>query len=125
MLAKIVYSLIVMLFACKEGFCEPISALMAIGAALSSTGAALGPAGVLAAGGLAMSATSMLSSPDKPKDPTAPVVPSQEDAAEKALSKQTSARQAMLLSGGDTMLTGPSGAPLLGVNLKTSNLLGA
>ena len=126
MLGKIIYlTLWGMILSIRNGFCDPVTDIvMAIGASLAGAGATLGPAGVLAAGGLGLSAASMLNSPGKVNQPGQPAAPDPNAAAETALTEQTIARQALLLSGGQTTLTGPGGAPLLGPDLGSKSLIG-
>lgn len=63
--------------------------------------------------------------PDAPKPPTdlAPE-PSEQDAAAKAKEAQTKRRRTLLASGGQTQLTGPTGAPVLASQRRTPTLLG-
>ena len=128
MFAKIAYLTIWgIVLSVRNGFCDPITDIvMGIAAAASGAGAALGPAGVLAAGGLGLSAISMLnaSGATKVNQPGQPAAPDPNAAAETALTEQTKARQALLLSGGQTTLTGPGGAPLLGPDLGSKSLIG-
>jgi hypothetical protein len=59
-----------------------------------------------------------------PNKPNAPAVPSMDTAAETANKEQTDARRALLLSGGETSLTGPGGSPILGGMTSSKTLLG-
>jgi hypothetical protein len=84
------------------------------------------PGGLLSGGG-ASGAADFSGGKDttkKPKDPNAPAVPSMDTAAETANKEQTDARRALLLSGGETSLTGPGGAPILGGMTSSKTLLG-
>ncbi len=98
----------------------------AIGAGLSGVGATLGPAGVLAAGGIGLETFSMLNAPEanKIKQPGMPNAPDPNVAADSAQAQLTSQRKALLLSGGETTLTGPGGAPLLAGSTSSKTLLG-
>jgi hypothetical protein len=130
MLEKIIYLTAFLSFwFIKDGLCDPISAIIGIasslGGAAAGVGATLGPAGVLAAGGLGMSAMSMMNSPDKPGAVDQPTPPDPNAAADAAQAKLTQQRQTLLLSGGQTTLTGIGGSPLLGADLKSKTLLGA
>ena len=60
----------------------------------------------------------------KPTDPNKPNAPSFDAAGATAETQQTEARRALLLSGGETSLTGPGGAPILGGMTSSKTLLG-
>ena len=61
---------------------------------------------------------------NKPNQPGSPTEPSFDTAGATAEAQQTEARRALLLSGGETSLTGPGGAPILGGMTSSKTLLG-
>ncbi len=124
-----------------------LSSVMAAGASagagFGALGSALGAIGAVSAvGGAAFAAEQGFQAalgsdsiygkgyndPGKPGyDPSRPTVPYQSsaaDAAETANAEQTQARRTLLASGGETFLTGPGGAPILGGMTTGKSLLG-
>ena len=120
MLEKIIFLFVAFVFVCKEAFADPVTAIGSLVAYMAT------PAGILTTAGIGLSAASLMDQPKSPQvnQANTPAAPDPNAAAESANDKMTQARRTLLLSGGDTTLTGSGGAPLLGANLHKQQLLG-
>ena len=103
---------------------------MGVGTAATATAAATGTVaatiagGALLAGGISSLAGLTRALVSHPEPPTPTKAPEMEDAAAKAKELVASRRRAQQLSGGQTILTGSSGAALTESQAATKTLLG-